>query len=181
MSRIGRDPIDIPKGVEVNIKENVLTVKGPKGTSTQSFKECILVEIEGSTLFVKLKNGCEGMNNFQGLYRSLFKNMIEGSIKHFEKKLEMIGVGYRSSVKGKALDVQVGLSHPLLINIPEGINVKVDKSTFITVSGHNKQEVGEFAAQIRSKRPPEPYKGKGIRYVGEYVRKKAGKSAKAGK
>jgi len=116
-------------------------------------------------------------SKFHGLYRSLINNMVEGVTKGFEKSLEMIGVGYRAAVQGRLLDLQIGLSHPTKLDIPQGIEVKVDKNTLITVSGADKQMVGQFAANIRSKKPPEPYQGKGIRYVGEYVRKKAGKAA----
>lgn len=175
MSRKGKLPIPIPKGVEVKISENEVSIKGPKGTLHQSLAKGIEIKREGEQLTVNIAN--EQQSNFHGLYRTLIDNMIVGTTKGFETKLEMVGVGYRAAVQGRALDLQLGLSHPTKLPIPEGINVAVEKSTAITVSGADKQRVGQFAAIIRSKRPPEPYQGKGIRYADEYVRKKAGKAA----
>jgi large subunit ribosomal protein L6 len=182
MSRIGIIPIKIPKGVDVKVDDNVVTVKGPKGTLTQEFlNEIVSINIEDDVVKVTLNEGKEDKNAFQGLYRSLISNMVTGVTQEFQKQLELIGVGFRAAVKGKFLDLQVGYSHPVEIPIPEGIAVKVDKNTLVTVTGADKQKVGQFAAFVREKRKPEPYKGKGVRYLGEQVRKKAGKAGKAGK
>lgn len=181
MSRKGNLPITIPKGVEVKVSGLELTVKGPKGTLHQKLQEGISIKTEGDTLHVVLAEDAQEKNNFHGLYRSLIQNMIDGATKGFERALEMVGVGYRAAVQGKLLDLQLGFSHPTKLPIPEGLAITVEKGTNILVKGINKQEVGQFAASIRSMKPPEPYQGKGIRYAGEYVRKKAGKSAAAKK
>lgn len=177
MSRKGKLPIPIPKDVDVKISDLEISVKGPKGTLKQAIKTGIKVQREGNELNVILADDAEDMGNYHGLYRTLIANMISGTTTGFQTKLEMIGVGYRAAVQGKNIDLQIGFSHPTKIAIPEGIHVVVEKNTQITVSGSNKQEVGQFAATIRAKRPPEPYQGKGIRYSGEFVRKKAGKAA----
>jgi len=139
------------------------------------------VVIEKDHLQVNLATGHEDMDNYHGLYRTLIYNMVVGTTLGFKKKLEMIGVGYRAAVQGQLLDLQVGFSHPTKLPIPTGIQVTVDKNTSIVVTGMDSQQIGQFAAQVRAIRPPEPYQGKGIRYEGEYVRKKAGKSASAKK
>lgn len=177
MSRKGKLPIPLPKNVEVKLAESTITVKGPKAELTQDLMSEIGVKIEDEHLVVFLNEGHEGAGNFHGLYRSLISNMVEGVTKGFEKRLEMIGVGYRAAVQGPLLDLQIGFSHPTKLPIPQGVHVTVEKNTEIVITGANYQQVGQFAATIRSKRPPEPYQGKGIRYKGEYVRKKAGKSA----
>lgn len=177
MSRKGKQPISLPKGVEVKIDGNMVSVKGPKGNLSQSVKDGIAVAVESSEVLVSVAEGLS-MANFHGLYRSLIQNMVTGVSSGFEKKLEMIGVGYRAAVKGAALELLVGLSHPVSFTIPEGIAVKVDRNTHISITGADRQQVGQFAATIRAVRPPEPYKGKGIRYSGEYVRRKAGKAGK---
>lgn len=177
MSRKGKLPITLPKGVEVKVSNTEVTVKGPKGTLVQNLVPGIDVKIEGNQVVVSLTNENDDLAHYHGLYRTLIHNMVVGTTEGFEKKLEMIGVGYRAAVQGQVLDIQVGFSHPTKLDIPKGITVKVDKNTLITISGADKHEVGQFAATIRSKRPPEPYQGKGIRYEGEYVRKKAGKAA----
>lgn len=177
MSRIGSQPIPVPAGVDVKVQGHNVTVKGPKGTLKQDLKEGVALKVENNEIIVSLSDGYSDQGNFHGLYRALISNMVEGVTKGFEKKLEMIGVGYRAAVQGKELDVQVGLSHPTKIAIPEGVQVKVDKNTSISITGADKQAIGQFAATVRAVRPPEPYQGKGIRYVGEYVRKKAGKAA----
>lgn len=177
MSRKGKLPIPIPKGVEVKISDSEIEVKGPKGTLHHTLIDGIKVRIENSEAIVSLDEMHEDDGNFHGLYRSIINNMVEGAANGFVKKLEMIGVGYRAAVQGQSLDLQIGISHPMKLNIPEGINVKVEKNTQIFISGCDKQKIGQFAATIRSKKPPEPYQGKGIRYDGEYVRKKAGKAA----
>ncbi|MEM1282321.1 MAG: 50S ribosomal protein L6 [Chlamydiota bacterium] len=177
MSRKGNLPIPLPKGVEVKVTNNEVTVKGPKGLLTQSIPETVSLDISDSQIVVSIDKSTENASAFHGLYRSLISNMVVGTTQGFEKKLEMIGVGYRAAVKGNSLDVQVGFSHPSPLEIPEGISVTVEKNTNICITGIDKQRVGQFAADIRSLRPPEPYQGKGIRYQGEYVRRKAGKAA----
>lgn len=180
MSRQGKKPIELLKGVEVQVnKDNEVVVKGPNGSLTQKLISGITLNIKDSVISIEsdekiLENGA-----IHGLYRSLVFNMVEGVTKGFEKKLELIGTGYRAAVQGQKLDLKLGFSHPTLLDIPVGLKVEVDKSGVITISGIDKQLVGQFAAQVRSLRPPEPYKGKGVRYQGEYVRKKAGKSAKS--
>ena len=181
MSRVGKKPISLRKGVEVKVTGNKVLVKGPKGSLEQEFLEGIALEVEGEEIKLSVKGEKKELMPFLGLYRSLVSNMVVGVSEGFEKRLELIGVGFRAAVQGSLLDLQLGFSHPLKLGIPEGIAVQVEKSTKIVISGTDKQKVGQFAADIRSKRPPEPYKGKGVRYVGEYVRKKAGKAGKAGK
>lgn len=177
MSRKGKLPIPIPSGVEVKVIGDEVHVKGPKGNLQRKLMPGILIELKDQHVHVAIDENRTDLNNFHGLYRALIANMVEGVHKHFEKKLEMIGVGYRASVQGQLLDLQIGLSHPTKLPIPKGLAVKVEKNTQISISGADKQEVGEFAATVRSKKPPEPYQGKGIRYEKEYVRKKAGKAA----
>lgn len=177
MSRIGKAPVTIPKGVEVTVKDGKISVKGPKGTLEQTINTHTDVKVENGEIIVSLKPEHSDKGQFHGLQRSLIQNMVTGAVSGFEKKLEMIGVGYRAAVKGRQLDVQVGLSHPTLIDIPKGLEVTVEKNTSISIKGINNQEVGQFAAVVRAIRPPEVYQGKGIRYQGEYVRKKQGKTA----
>lgn len=177
MSRIGKQIIELPKGVEVKFSNGAVNVKGPKGSLNLALLHKIDLKIENNEVTVLVDETIPNANAFHGLYRSLINNMVIGCSKGFEKKLEMIGVGYRAAVKGSALDLQLGFSHPTLLPIPEGITVTVEKHTQLTITGIDKQKVGQFAADVRSFRPPEPYQGKGVRYVGEYVRKKAGKSA----
>lgn len=181
MSRKGKLPIALPKGTEVKFDGKELSVKGPKGAEKARILPFIDVKVEGDEVVVSLRQENPEWSKYHGLYRSLIANMIEGVNSGFECKLEMIGVGYRAVVQGNALDLQIGLSHPTVVAIPQGIKVAVDKNTTIVVTGTDKQKVGQFAADIRSKKPPEPYQGKGIRYAGEFVRKKAGKAAAAAK
>lgn len=181
MSRKGKLPIPVPKGVEVKVSNTEVAVKGPKGTLTQKLVPGINVKVENGQVIVSLAESQQDLARFHGLYRTLIHNMILGTTEGFEKKLEMIGVGYRANVQGQILDIQVGFSHPTQLPIPKGLTVKVDKNTQISITGTDKHMVGQFAATVRSKKPPEPYQGKGIRYVGEYVRKKAGKAAAAKK
>ena len=181
MSRLGKKPITVPKGVEVKVTGNTVHVKGPKGQITQEFGHGVVVTVDNEQLLVGLEEKAKENGNFQGLYRSLIQNMVNGVTQEFQKQLELIGVGYRAAVSGKNLDLQLGFSHPVSMPIPEGLTVNVEKNTSITISGVNKQVVGQFAADIRAKRKPEPYKGKGVRYKDEVVRKKAGKAGKAGK
>lgn len=180
MSRIGKLPVAIPAGVEVKIDENnVITVKGPKGTLVRTLvlQPKMEVKVEGSELVVTRGNDQKKSKAFHGLTRTLIANMVEGVTKGYEKKLEIQGVGYRAAKKGKVLDLSLGFSHPVEMEDPEGVESKVE-GNIITVSGIDKEKVGQFAAEIRAKRKPEPYKGKGVRYVGEYVRRKEGKTAK---
>ncbi len=179
MSRKGKLPIPLPKGVAVDCKNHVVTVKGPKGTLTQEIKPGVELRVEDGEIHVVLAEGVENFGKFHGLYRSLIANLVIGVTEGFKKELQMIGVGYRAAVQGKLLDLQIGISHPLKMTIPEGIKVTIEKMTAITIEGIDKHQVGQFAAAIREHRKPEPYKGKGIRYVDEFVRKKAGKTAKS--
>ena len=178
MSRVGKKPLPIPHGVQVTVQGNLVTVKGPKGTLQQEIMAGVTVVIENDTVWVKAD---AQYSKFQGLLRALIANMVAGVVSGYEKTLELIGVGFRAAVQGALLDLQLGFSHPTKLQIPQGILVKVDKNTVIVVSGIHKQRVGQFAADVRAIKPPEPYKGKGIRYKDEYVRKKAGKSAAAKK
>ena len=179
MSRIGKQPIEIPSDVEVDIAEDsVVTVKGPRGTLTQRVHPDMTVIREDAVLRVERPSD-EGLHrSLHGLTRSLIANMVEGVTKGYEKRLAIVGVGYRAAMKGKDLEVQVGYSHPVGVPAPEGIEFETPTPTSIVVRGNDKQLVGEVAANIRKIRKPEPYKGKGIRYENEYVRKKAGKAAK---
>lgn len=177
MSRKGKLPISIPSGVEVKVDNGVVRVKGPKGNLSQELIDGIDVKVENNEVIVTVAKDNEEKRPFQGLLRTLIDNMVIGTTKGFTKKLTMIGVGYRAAVQGNLLDLQVGLSHPSKLTIPEGISVNVEKNTNITIEGADKQQVGQFAALVRATRPPEPYQGKGIRYESEFVRKKAGKAA----
>jgi large subunit ribosomal protein L6 len=179
MSRIGKQPIEIPGGVEVTVgTDNLVTVKGPRGTLTQTMHPDMTILTEDGEVRVERPDD-EGLHrSLHGLTRSLVANMVAGVTTGFEKQLQIVGVGYRAALKGKDLEVQAGYSHPVLVSVPEGIEFEVPTPTQIVVRGNDKQAVGEIAAKIRKIRKPEPYKGKGIRYEGEYVRKKAGKAAK---
>lgn len=183
MSRIGKLPISIPAGVEVKVDDqNVVSVKGPLGTLTQKVDPRISVEIEGDTIEVKRKGESKPEKSMHGLYRSLINNMVEGVSKGFELKLELVGVGYRAEVQpGNVLDLVLGFAHHIYIQLPEEIKVEAvsDKRSnpIVTLKSHDKQLIGQVAAKIRSFRKPEPYKGKGIKFVGEVLRRKAGKAA----
>jgi large subunit ribosomal protein L6 len=179
MSRIGRRAIEIPSGVDVRVADgNVVTVDGPRGSLSQTIHPNITVTFAEATVAVARPDD-EGFNRgLHGLSRSLIANMVDGVTKGFEKRLAIVGVGYRAAMKGKDLEVQVGYSHPVVVPQPDGIEFEVPTPTSIVVRGNDKQLVGEVAANIRKIRKPEPYKGKGIRYEDERVRKKAGKAAK---
>ncbi len=179
MSRIGKKPVVIPEGVEVKIDGQVVTAKGPMGTETVELRPEISVKVENNEIIVDVVNHDDRKARaLWGLSRTLVDNAVQG-VKHgFTKKLEIQGVGYRANMEGSNLNLVLGYSHPILITPPEGIKIAVEANTKITVSGANKQLVGDVAAEIRSKRPPEVYKGKGVRYEGEYVRRKAGKTGK---
>jgi large subunit ribosomal protein L6 len=181
MSRIGKQPIEIPSGVEVAVGEgNLVTVKGPRGELRSSMHENMRIVVDDGVARVERPDD-QGFNRgLHGLTRTLLANMVEGVTKGFEKRLEIVGVGYRAAMKGNDIEVQAGFSHPVTVKAPEGIEFEVPAPTQIVVRGNDKQAVGETAATIRKIRKPEPYKGKGIRYEGEYVRKKAGKAAKTG-
>ena len=177
MSRIGRQPIEIPDGVNVAVDPGRVTVNGPLGELTQNVPQRMLIEKEDGQLVVKRPTERGEDRALHGLTRSLVANMVEGVTNGFEKRLEIQGVGYRASLRGTALELNVGYSHPVVIDAPAGITFEVPVQTEILVKGIDKQQVGEIAAEIRDVRPPEPYKGKGIRYQGEYVRRKVGKRA----
>jgi len=179
MSKLGKSPIPLPKGVEIKTEATTIYVKGPKGTLTYPMTKGITLKIEGGILTVECDEKVEMPKTTHGIYRALINNMVIGVSKGFEKKLTMIGVGYRAAVQGQNLDLQVGFSHPTQVVIPKNVQVTVDKSSTIIITGIDKHSVGQFAASVRAVKPPEPYKGKGIRYENEYVRKKAGKAAKA--
>ena len=179
MSRIGKAPISIPDGVTVDIKKNIVRVKGPKGELEQKVDPAIQVSVDNDSIQIERPTNNRQHRAFHGLYRSLIANMVMGVSEGFSKQLEIIGVGYRAEIRGKSLLLQLGYSHPIVYLAPEGIDIKAPNPTNIQVSGINKELVGLVAAKIRSFRPPEPYKGKGIRYQGEQVRRKAGKSAAA--
>ena len=178
MSRIGKLPVEIPAGVEVKVENNVVTAKGPKGTESVEIRHEIEVKVEGNQVILTRKNDDRKSRSLHGLSRTLVQNVITGVKDGFEKKLEIQGVGYRAQMQGTAINLQLGYSHPIVVEPPKGVTVAVEANTKITVSGSNKQAVGDTAALIRSKRAPEVYKGKGIRYEGEYVRRKAGKAGK---
>ena len=179
MSRIGKQPIDIPSGVDVTVCEgNVVTVKGPRGSLTQTMHPDMVVISDASVLRVERPDDESFHRSLHGLTRSLLANMVAGVTGGFEKRLQIVGVGYRAAMKDGDLEIQAGYSHPVVVPVPEGVEFEVPTPTQIVVRGNDKQAVGEIAAKIRKVRKPEPYKGKGIRYEGEYVRKKAGKAAK---
>lgn len=179
MSRIGLNPISIPSGVEIKIDDkNIVTVKGPKGELSEQIAPEMEIKIEDGTLTVARPTENKRHKSLHGLSRTLIANMIEGVTKGYEKKLEIEGTGYRASKQGKKLVLGLGFSHPLELEDPEGIEVEVPATNRITVKGINKQQVGNYAAIIRGYRKPEPYKGKGVRYEGEQVRRKVGKTGK---
>jgi large subunit ribosomal protein L6 len=176
VSRIGRKPISLPTGVEINIENNIITVKGPKGILSQSIPEDIAIDQEENELLVKRPSDAKKHRALHGLTRALVANMVTGVTSGFEKKLEMVGVGYRAQMQGSKLVISIGFSHPVEVEAPEGIEFEVPAVTKITVKGIDKQLVGNTAAHIRAIRKPEPYKGKGLRYENEVVRRKAGKT-----
>jgi large subunit ribosomal protein L6 len=178
VSRIGRQPIEVPGGVDVSIEGSHVSVKGPRGTLERDLHPEMKIVQEDGTIRVERPSD-EGMHrSLHGLTRTLVANMVEGVTKGYEKRLEIVGVGYRAQLRGKDLEIAAGFSHPVIVPCPDGIEFEVPQPTRISIRGNDKQAVGEIAAKIRKIRPPEPYKGKGIRYEGEFVRKKAGKAAK---
>jgi large subunit ribosomal protein L6 len=178
MSRIGKQPIQIPNGVEITVSGAHVAVKGPKGTLERDIHPDMRVSKQESVLTVERPSDERRHRALHGLTRTLIANMVTGVTAGFTKVLEIQGVGYRASAKGKDLEVLVGFSHPVMVKAPEGVTFTVETPTRIVISGPNKETVGQIAADIRALRPPDPYKGKGIRYEGEYVRRKAGKAAK---
>jgi large subunit ribosomal protein L6 len=177
MSRIGKQPIAIPDGVEVDVKPGTVKVKGPKGELKQVVDPDMKVEVDDGSIKVERPTDRGEHRALHGLTRSLLANMVEGVTDGFERRLEIQGVGYRAQLKGKALEMALGYSHPVSIPAPDGIEFEVPQPTEVVVRGIDKQLVGEMAARIRKSRPPEPYKGKGVRYAGEHVSRKVGKRA----
>lgn len=179
MSRVGNLPITIPQGVDIKVTDkNLVTVKGPLGELSEQIDKDIKISIDGDTLTVERPSDLKRFKALHGLSRALIFNLVEGVTKGYEKKLQIVGVGYRATKKGKNLDLQLGFSHPVSMEDPEGITTECPSNTEIVVKGIDKQLVGNYAAKIRDWRKPEPYKGKGIRYVDEYVRRKEGKAGK---
>lgn len=182
MSRIGKMPISVPAGVDVTIdNNNVVTVKGPKGTLTKALSNAMKIENEGGVITVSRPNDLKVNRSLHGLTRTLLSNMVEGVTNGFSKTLEIEGVGYRVAKQGKNLVMNLGFSHQVIMAEPEGITIDVPQPNKIIVNGIDKQAVGQFAAEVREKRPPEPYKGKGIRYAGERIIRKEGKAGKGKK
>lgn len=178
MSRIGKLPVAIPEGVTVTIEDQTVTVKGSKGELERTFSPLVSIKNENGEIHVIRTNEDQDSNAQQGLTRTLIANMVEGVSQGFSKNLELEGVGYRAALKGRDLDLSLGYSHPVVMTPPEGITFEVPDNTHIIVRGISKELVGQIAAEIRAKRPPEPYKGKGIHYEGERIRRKLGKAAK---
>ena len=178
MSRIGKKPVQIPAGVTVTVDNTHVTVKGSKGELNRTFSELVTIKQEGEEILVSRVDESSESNAQQGLVRTLIHNMVIGVSEGFEKKLELTGVGYRAALKGKDLDLSFGYSHPVVYAAPDDITFEVPDNTHIVVKGISKEQVGQVAAEIRMKRPPEPYKGKGIHYEGEHIRRKLGKAAK---
>lgn len=178
MSRIGKQPIPVPAGVEITMDGSTVIVKGPKGELTRTFNPILTIKQEGTELLVTRPDDSRTARAMHGLTRTLLHNMVVGVSDGFAKKLELQGVGYRAAVKGNNLELSLGYSHPVIVEPEEGISFECPDNTHIIVRGIDNQRVGQIAANIREKRPPEPYKGKGVRYEGEHVRRKLGKAAK---
>jgi large subunit ribosomal protein L6 len=175
MSRIGKHPVTVPASVDVQLAERDVTVKGSKGVLNMTFVKDVVVEREEDKIWVKPANDSKRARQMWGMQRTLLANLVEGVSNGFIKKLEIVGVGYRAAVQGKVLNLNLGYSHDINFNIPEGIEVKCPTATTIEISGADKQKVGQVAAEIRSYRKPEPYKGKGVKYAGEFIFRKEGK------
>ena len=176
MSRVGKKPIPIPSGVSVQISPTAVEVKGPKGTMRQALPPGVVVEMNDGQLEARLERDDRALSKFHGLARSLVANAVTGVSDGFKKELDIVGIGYRAAVSGQILTLALGFSHSVLFDIPSGITITVDKETHVVVSGVDRQAVGQVAANIRSLRKPDPYKQKGIRYTGEVLRKKVGKT-----
>lgn len=181
MSRIGNKPIAIPAGVEVKVNGTEVTVKGPKGTLTNNFHKDMAITVEGNEILVKRPNDNSQSKSLHGLTRTLVANMVTGVEKGFTKELEVNGVGYRVAKQGKDLVMNLGFSHQVIMSEIPGITIEVPSPNKIVIAGADKQQVGQFAAEVREKRPPEPYKGKGIKYADEHIRRKEGKAGKGAK
>jgi large subunit ribosomal protein L6 len=181
MSRIGKSPVNIPSGVEVKLDGNTISVKGPKGELSQEIDSCVMIEIDGNVLTLSRESDAPDHRSKHGLYRALISNMCIGVSEGYKKELEVIGVGYRANAAGQQLELALGYSHPIVFEIPKEIKVSADtqkgKAPVVTLESYDKQLLGQVAAKIRSLRKPEPYKGKGIKFVGENIRRKAGKAA----
>lgn len=178
MSRIGKQPITVPASVQVSIEGATVTAKGPKGELKREFSPLMIIKQEGDQITVERPDDSREARSLHGLTRTLIYNMVEGVSNGFSKKLQLVGVGYRAALKGKDLEMQLGYSHPVTVSCPENITFEVPSQTEIVVSGPSKEQVGQVAANIREWRKPEPYKGKGIRYEDERIRRKLGKAAK---
>jgi large subunit ribosomal protein L6 len=176
MSRIGKKPIPLPKGVNVTVGDEAVEVKGPKGTLTQRLPPGVRFAVEGTNLVATTTGPDPGFGKFHGLARSLVANAVAGVTDGFKKELDIVGVGYRAEVKGKQVVFALGYSHPVVLDVPAGIDVAIDKQTHVTVTGIDRQLVGQVAANIRRLRKPDPYKQKGVRYTGEVLKKKVGKT-----
>lgn len=181
MSRIGNKPITVPAGVEVKLNGNEVTVKGPKGTLVNSFNKDMAISVEGNEIIVKRPSDDKEHRSLHGLTRTLIANMVEGVTNGFSKELEVNGVGYHVNKQGKDLVMSLGFSHQVVVSETDGITIDVPNPNKIVISGPDKQKVGQFAAEVREKRPPEPYKGKGIKYADEHIRRKEGKAGKGAK
>ena len=181
MSRIGRKPVNIPAGVEVKVSEGVVTVKGPKGTLTQKVHPNMDVKVEGTEVIVTRPNDEKENRSLHGLTRSLIQNMVIGVTEGYKKELDVNGVGYRVQKQGKNLVMNLGYSHQVIVSDTDDITIEAPTPNKIIINGIDKQKVGQFAAEVREKRPPEPYKGKGIKYAGEHIRRKEGKAGKGKK
>lgn len=179
MSRIGKQPVDLPKGVEASLRNGTLKIKGPKGELSLDIHPEMTARVEDGSVLVDRPSDSANHKALHGLTRSLISNMVEGVTNGFSKTLEIVGVGYRADKKGSGITMNLGFSHPVEYTAPEGVTLEVPNQTTVVVQGPDKQAVGQTAAEIRGFRPPEPYKGKGIRYQGEQIRRKAGKTAGA--
>ena len=177
MSRVGKKPIVVPSGVEFTVKENVVTVKGPKGTLTKEFNKDLTIKLEDGHVVVERPNDEPFVRAIHGTTRALINNMVKGVSEGYRKTLTLVGVGYRAAAKGKGLEISLGFSHPVIIDEIPGITFTVEKNTTIHIDGIEKELVGQVAANIRAKRPPEPYKGKGVKYADEHIRRKEGKKS----
>ncbi len=176
MSRVGNNPINIPKGVKLDIKKSSITVKGKNGDLTQEYKPEFDIQKKDNTLVIERPDDTKTSKSLHGLYRKLVINMVDGVTKGFEKTLKISGVGFQANMKGRSLELKLGFSHPVVFTPPEDIKLEIPENLTVKISGADKQKVGEVAARIRSIYPPEPYKGKGIKYEDEHVRRKAGKT-----
>jgi large subunit ribosomal protein L6 len=178
MSRIGKKPVPVPAGVEISIDGQTVAVKGPKGSLRRTFTDRVDLTMEEGTVLVARKDDARESRALHGLSRALLANMVIGVADGFQRELSIVGVGYRAALKGSGLELQLGFSHPVQVPAPDGISFEVPEPTRVIVSGIDKEQVGQVAADIRKLRPPEPYKGKGVRYINEQVRRKAGKAGK---